>query len=126
MDAIITIDSAQRVTLFNAAAERMLRWSAAEVLGQGIDRFIPERNRAVHRGHIWHFGTTGEITRAMGALGARSAVWTDGEELPIEASISKVEIAGHLFFYRHFARHDRASAGGASAPRTGSASGARD
>lgn len=52
MDAIITIDHDQRITLFSAAAEQMFRCSAAEVLGQTIDRFIPERNRAAHRGHI--------------------------------------------------------------------------
>jgi PAS domain S-box-containing protein len=51
MDAIITIDHDQRITLFSAAAEQMFRCSAAEVLGQTIDRFIPERNRAAHRGH---------------------------------------------------------------------------
>ena len=34
--------------VFNAAAERMLRCSAAEALGQKIDRFVPERFQAGH------------------------------------------------------------------------------
>ncbi|TMB05249.1 MAG: PAS domain S-box protein, partial [Deltaproteobacteria bacterium] len=39
-DAIITIDAERRIVVFNAAAERMLRCSAAEALGQKIDRFV--------------------------------------------------------------------------------------
>jgi PAS domain S-box-containing protein len=111
MDAIITIDHDQRITLFSAAAEQMFRCSAAEVLGQAIDWFIPERNRAAHRGHIQHFGTTGDTTRAMGALGTLSGVRMDGEEFPIEASISKVEIGGHLFYtviLRDMSEHQQA------------------
>ena len=41
MDAIISVDAGQRIVLFNAAAERMFRCSAAEALGQPLDRFIP-------------------------------------------------------------------------------------
>jgi PAS domain S-box-containing protein len=98
MDAIITMDHEQRITLFNAAAERMFRCSAAEVLGQTIDRFIPERYGAAPRAHIRHFGTTGETTRAMGTLGTLTGVRMDGEEFPIEASISQVETAGQRFY----------------------------
>ena len=46
MDAVITVDSEQRVTLFNKAAEKMFRLPAAEALGQPLDRFIPPRFRA--------------------------------------------------------------------------------
>src|SRR5262245_40102675 len=52
MDAIITVDEDQRVVLFNAAAERMFRCPAAEALGEKLDRFLPERFREAHRGHI--------------------------------------------------------------------------
>ena len=56
MDAIITIDSAQRITLFNNAAERMFHYPAAEAIGQPLDRFIPMRFSDDHRQHIEHFG----------------------------------------------------------------------
>src|SRR5215470_16402528 len=66
MDAIITVNEAQRVVLFNAAAEKMFRCPAAEALGESLDRFIPERFRAAHRGHIRVFGETNVTQRTMG------------------------------------------------------------
>src|SRR5205807_10488750 len=56
MDAIITIDEKQRIVLFNAAAERMFLYPAEDAIGQPLDRFIPERFRAVHNGQIQGFG----------------------------------------------------------------------
>jgi PAS domain S-box-containing protein len=98
MDAIISVDDRQRVVLFNAAAERMFGYSAAETLGQPISRLIPERFRAAHEGHIHRFSETGETTRAMGALGAVSGLRRGGEEFPIEASISQMEVEGQKLY----------------------------
>lgn len=92
MDAIITIDSHQRIVVFNAAAEKMFRCSAQEALGQSIDRFIPEQFRAEHRKHIRAFGETNVTERSMGALGSLSGIRADGHEFPIEASISQIEV----------------------------------
>jgi PAS domain S-box-containing protein len=98
MDAIISINEAQRVVLFNAAAERMFGCAAAEVLGQPLDRFIPDRLRAVHRAHVRAFGTTGATNRAMGELGSLTALRADGREFPIEASISQTKVGGDKLF----------------------------
>jgi PAS domain S-box-containing protein len=98
MDSIITVDGQQRIVLFNAAAERMLRCSAAEAVGQPIDRFIPERFRSTHTEHIRQFGETGVTNRAMGELGALWAVRADGEEFQIEASISQIESGDKKLF----------------------------
>jgi PAS domain S-box-containing protein len=81
MDAIITVDERQRIVLFNAAAERIFRCTAADAIGSALDRFIPERLRAAHEEHIRVFGRTGVSNRRMGALGAISGVRASGEEL---------------------------------------------
>ncbi|MGE3438902.1 MAG: response regulator [Blastocatellales bacterium] len=98
MDAIITVDDRQRIVLFNAAAERMFGCPGAEAIGQPISRFIPEQARAAHESHIREFGQEGAPNRQMGALGAVSGKRARGDEFPIEASISQVEVAGQRLF----------------------------
>lgn len=98
MDAIITVDAEQRVLLFNAAAEQMFRCSASEAIGAPLDRFIPERFHQAHRAHIRHFGQTATTHRRMGELGIICGLRADGEEFPIEASISQLEIEGQKVF----------------------------
>ncbi|HLK60474.1 MAG TPA: PAS domain S-box protein, partial [Chthonomonadaceae bacterium] len=92
MDAILSIDSEQRIQFFNVAAERMFRCTAAEALGQPIDRFIPERFRKVHAGHIRSFGKTGITNRTMSSPGRLVGLRADGEEFPIEATISQTVV----------------------------------
>lgn len=97
MDSIITVDG-QRIVLFNAAAEKMFRCPEAEALGQPIERFIPQRFHAAHSGHVRKFGETGFTNRVMGTLDSLLALRADGEEFPIEASISQVERGGKKLF----------------------------
>lgn len=94
MDAIIAIDSDQRVVLFNAAAEKMFGCSVAEAMGNSLDRFIPHRMRASHRAHVGRFADTGETSRRMGVRSVLLGLRADGTEFPIEASISQVLIGG--------------------------------
>ncbi len=98
MDAIITVDEEQRIVLFNGAAEKMFRCPSAEALGQPLDRFIPTRLREAHRQHVRYFGETHVTQRAMGKLRPLSGLRTDGEEFPIEASISQVDAEGQKLF----------------------------
>ncbi|HEY6555151.1 MAG TPA: ATP-binding protein [Vicinamibacteria bacterium] len=98
MDAIITVDAGQRVVVFNAAAERMFRCSREVVMGRPLDALIPSRFRDGHRHHVERFGATGVTSRSMGALGAISGLRANGEEFPIEASISQVEVAGQTLY----------------------------
>jgi PAS domain S-box-containing protein len=98
MDAIITIDSNSTIVLFNKAAEIMFGCSADEAIGTPIDTFVPMRFRTTHSRFIAEFGNSGVTNRAMGHLGILSGLHSNGEEFPIEASISQVDsIAGKLF-----------------------------
>ena len=95
MDAIITIDEQQNIVLFNAAAERIFRCTASQAIGGPLERFIPERFRAVHRGHLLRFGEQGATTRRMGDELVLQGLRADGEEFPLEASVSRIEAEGH-------------------------------
>ena len=98
MDAIITVDEGQRVVVFNAAAEKTFGTPAREAIGQPLDRFLPERFRAAHRDHIRLFGETNVTKRTMGRLQSLFGLRASGEEFPIEASISQVEVGGKKLF----------------------------
>ena len=94
MDGIITIDSAQHIILFNPAAERIFGLKAEDAIGQPIERLIPDRHRMDHAAHIHRFSETGVTTRQMGSLGAISGLRIGGEEFPLEASISQIDVGG--------------------------------
>jgi PAS domain S-box-containing protein len=98
MDAIITMDEEQRIVLFNEAAEKIFRCRAGEAIGGPLDRFIPERFRAAHRAHVRRFGETRVTTRLMGAKLALFGLRADGEEFPIDASISQTTIGGRRLY----------------------------
>jgi rsbT co-antagonist protein RsbR len=98
MDAIITLDADQRIVLFNAAAEQMFGIQARQALGWPVDRFIPERFRSGHVEHVRRFGQSNVTKRSMGALGEIFGLRANGEEFPIEASISQVEASGRRYY----------------------------
>ena len=97
-DAIIAIDSAQRIVMFNPTAERVFRCAAADAIGSPLSRFIPERYRAAHELQVRQFARTGVSDRQMGPQRVLYGMRADGEEFPIEASISQTEDdCGKLF-----------------------------
>ena len=98
MDAIITIDEKQHIAVFNKAAEEIFRCTAAEVIGSSIDRFLPAGLRAIHQQHIRGFGQKGVSTRSMYSPGALVALRSNGEEFPIEATISQVKTSSDKFY----------------------------
>lgn len=98
MDAVITVDVSQTIVLFNGAAEHVFRCRREEAIGTSLERYLPQRFRSAHRGHIEHFARTGVTARRMGDVTTLWALRADGEEFPIEASISQAGTAGQRYF----------------------------
>ena len=98
MDAIITIDRDQNIIIFNPAAEKMFRCDAADAIGQTLERFIPERFRSAHHHHIERFDATGVTSRAMGRQLNLFGMRANGDEFPIDASISQLDHEGTKLF----------------------------
>lgn len=90
MDAIITVDAAQTIVLYNRAAGRIFGWPAKEVLGQPMALLLPERFRDGHHRHINQFASTGVTSRRMGDGTVIHGRRADGSEFPLEASISQL------------------------------------
>jgi PAS domain S-box-containing protein len=98
MDAIISVDARQRIRMFNPAAERMFRYAASEVLGEPLDRLLPAGFHQKHRQEVEAFGRTGVTTRVMGHSPSLWGLRADGEQFPIEASISQVQLGGEKIY----------------------------
>lgn len=88
MDGIVTLDDGQRVTSFNEAAERMFGISANEILGQRLDRLLPEGIAERHVRLVDEFGRSGVTRRQLGGGGVHGRRAT-GEIFPIDLSISQ-------------------------------------
>jgi PAS domain S-box-containing protein len=98
MDAIITVDESQRIVLYNRAAEKIFGWPSEQLLGQPLDRLMPERFQAEHGRHVRRFGDTGVTSRRMGDGTVVYGLRANGEEFPMDASISQLQTAeGKLF-----------------------------
>src|SRR4051812_2442338 len=98
MDAVITVDQAQKIVLFNRAAEQVFGVRHEEAIGAALERFIPARFRAAHAGDIDRFGKTGVTSRRMGDVTTLWALRADGSEFPIEASISQAAQDGEHYY----------------------------
>ncbi|PJZ45183.1 PAS domain S-box protein [Leptospira brenneri] len=98
MDAIISIDQSKKIILFNGAAEKMFGYQSLEIIGQPLDQLIPMNFRSQHDSNIDSFSKTGVSRRAMGALGQISGLRANGEEFPIEASISQISVKEEKLF----------------------------
>jgi PAS domain S-box-containing protein len=99
MDAIITVDGGQKIVIFNPAAEQMFGCPASEVIGQTLDRFLPEYVRQDHREHLRVFGQSNSTKRSMKTPSlALTCLRADGEAFPSEVSISQLELGGRKLF----------------------------
>lgn len=97
MDAIITVDAEQNIIQFNTAAEKIFGCSVNDVISHSLDRLLPGRFREAHRKHIGEFTKTNVTRRSMGMMGSLLGLRASGEEFPIEASISQIEVGGKHF-----------------------------
>ncbi len=97
-DAIISLDSNQRIILFNQGAEKVFGYMQAEVIGRPLGLLLPQRLEDVHRKHIEEFARSPDVARTMGQRREVSGRRKDGGEFPAEASISKLDHGGELVF----------------------------
>jgi len=92
-DAIVMIDPKGAIAFWNPAAERIFGYSAEEVLGQDFHALLMPTRYQAARDKAWTlFSQTGQ----GGAIGKNvelAARGQDGGEIPVELSLSALELA---------------------------------
>ncbi|MEO7368875.1 MAG: ATP-binding protein [Gemmatimonadaceae bacterium] len=97
-DAIVSVDQAQKIMFFNEGAEQIFGYSTHEILGQSLEKLIPERFRETHSAQVTGFGKSSTRARKMGERRQISGVRKNGEEFPAEAAISHVDVNGEKIY----------------------------
>lgn len=88
--ATVMIDRQGRIVLVNSRAESLFQYSRQEMLGQPVERLIPERFREAHPGQREGFFANPQL-RAMGAGRDLFALRRDGVEVPVEIGLNPIE-----------------------------------
>ena len=89
-EAIVVVDEDYRILLFNQGAVQTFGYSVEEVLGQPIDRLLPERFVETHRQRMQANASSEGKLRAMGERSEVTGRRKDGTEFPAEASVLKL------------------------------------
>lgn len=86
-DAIIYADAEGVIRFWNAGAERIFGYGAADAVGQSLDIIIPERLRARHWEGFHQVMKTGKSRYGAGDLLAVPAQRKDGTRISVEFTI---------------------------------------
>ena len=98
-DAIVSINEEQEIIIFNKGAERIFGYTAAEIMSKSIETLIPDRYRANHKTNVENFARSEtEALRLNDRKYELFGIKKNGNEFPVEISISKFKEDGKMIF----------------------------
>jgi PAS domain S-box-containing protein len=86
-DAIIMVNVTGQIVLVNSQAETVFGYARTQLVGKPVEMLLPERFRAAHNAHRGGFFGQPR-TRTMGAGLDLYGLRSNGEEFPVEISLS--------------------------------------
>ncbi len=96
-EAMISIGNDGLITLFNPAAEEMFGYKKEDMLGQPLDRLMPEQYRHHHSQYLQSYFVTGKPDGIIGSTVELPALRSDGHIFQIEMSLSAGSLGDKQF-----------------------------
>jgi diguanylate cyclase (GGDEF)-like protein/PAS domain S-box-containing protein len=95
-DAMIIVGGDGRIVFVNRQAERLFGWKRDELVGQLIEVLLPERFRHAHGQHREGYFSD-PVLRPMGAALELFGLRANGDEFPVEISLSPITTDDDVF-----------------------------
>jgi PAS domain S-box-containing protein len=89
-DAMALVDDQGRIVLVNVQTEQLFGYTREELIGERVEKLMPERFRADHTNHLSAYSVK-PVIRPMGTDLELCGLKKDGSEFPIEISLSPLE-----------------------------------
>ncbi len=102
-DAVVFIDALGTITLANPACASIFGYESEHLLGQDVRMLMAEPYASRHQGYVSRYESTGE-RKAIGRIRQVTAIRSDGEEFPIELSVTQLAESGDGTRYGAFIR----------------------
>lgn len=97
-EGILSVDLSHKVVAANPAAAAMFGVPLDELIGSPLSRWVPDRYRDSHERRVKDFMASRQPTNPMGQRRGFLARRATGEEFPVAAGISQVEVDGDRLF----------------------------
>lgn len=94
-DAMLIVDERGAILLANSQTEKLFGYSHDELIGQSVEKLLPERYRDAHSRHRDRFFSTPRL-RPMGEGLDLYGMRRDGSEFPLEISLNPIATGGGI------------------------------
>jgi two-component system, cell cycle sensor histidine kinase and response regulator CckA len=95
LDPVITIDGYGIIQSASRSVERVFGYRPEELIGRNISLLMPEPHRSMHDHYLANYRRTGQ-TNILGRTREFEAMRKDGVRVPIELSVSRVDVPGQM------------------------------